>query len=399
MPPERRYLFVLAGLLLAALAVTRVELFIRWQVNPKLDSNLVTLKKNFPLYKEDSEIVRKSSLLPLGTARKLAHSDAGSYLNSRLAWIPKAVSSTGAKTSLVSKDIREQLLRYENRWMPHYSRLEQMPADLSLFKDLARFDFWDLESASPIATLTARAKFVPPSDLPIPDPEDLIALSKLRLMTAVTEESPVDALKQVHQLGLLLLTTENSQMIATGLAVLEDEINAYHYLVHGKYLAPQLWTPLDPLLIRRARRVAYATRGYLHLWTPKEMLKTIFLSEKEPPGFCAAMNDALPLEFSLRPFLEPHLPFERDFSSEYAELDAIVRRARTSCRLHYFGQIFDQGKIQGTLPGPRLLNHLPFWRKLFALKSSVYNFTGFELYDRLFLPKAAEPDLDSKENF
>ena len=389
---RRKRFIALAALILAVLGITRTELFIRWKVDPQLRADQATLKKHLSLYLDDVNYVQSRKIF---VSQKQGARDAGSYLNSMLVWapLPSALTTNSnlSKTPLVPTASRERLLRLESKWMHHFSILGEMPTDLSLFNRLKDFDYWNIEKSSPIAQLVDRNEFVEPAQLPMPDTLDLTVLSKMRLMKAVTDSDPAEALVQVRQLGRLLLTTENTQLMAAGLEILDDERLAYLYLAaHGKVLAAQ-WQPIDPNALRRARRALYATRGYLHVWTPPAILKEVFEGTQEPIGFCAAVNDAVPVEYSLRPYLESHWPFERDYAAGFVAIDRLVKRARASCRLTYVGLLLDKSNFPAKLPGPPLLNRLPYWRKLFALRSSVSNFSGFDLYNRLLLATSGEP--------
>lgn len=378
--PGRWITFFVAALLsitvLFTIAIGISQLLFARYVRPQLESNRSQQERHFQEFLGDIEYISKNALLPLKSEQK---SNAGPFLNRRVYWSPSVEGFP--ETPLVSKEIKETLIRFRTDWMKKYERVRHMNIDLSLFSNLYQYDHWDLEIDSPIAQLSDQIQFVPPPKLPIPETNDLLALVKLRLMRGAFDRDFMNALKDVRALARLMLTTEHTQVMLAALAVLDYERFAFRFYVDRFDLPRDSWIPVDRNLTRRAYRAAAATQAYLHLWTDPKILEEVFLSDWEPFGFCSAANEAFPAEFALRPLLEPRWPLEMNLQSEYDRLDRIFERARKTCRLRYLSKLVDNRAIHTRVPGPAILVRLPYARRIFGLRSSVLNFQGFSSYD------------------
>lgn len=271
-------------------------------------------------------------------------------------------------------------MRVGTDWVTFADKKRKITADLSFFSGLSAFDVWDIEKNGPIESLISAARFVPPSKLPIPETSDLIAATKLRLIQGVYFKKPMEALTEVRQLANLLFTTENLELVLTGLALLDHERRGYNYFVQQKILPANAWQPIERNVTRRAQRALLAAPSYLRVWTDAEMMTKSF-AQTTPPGFCAIVNEAFPLEYSLRPMLEPQLPFERNLSEGYERLDAIYGKAKLTCRLRYLNKLVEADRF-AEVPGLFLLNRLPYSRKVFGMRLSTANFGGFEAYSQ-----------------
>lgn len=373
-------LFTTALLLVQALYLTHVR--------PQMEKNRGVEAKHLGPFLADIETLRNVPHLQAMQTVRSGRSDAGAFLNEKVFWSPPLnpaykVKAMGAPKPLVGPGTRETLMRLQDDWMRKHPRVKHLKGDLSIFTALDRFDYWDIESNSPIAELASKSIYVAPSMLPFPDIQDFLSLAKLRLMRAALNGADdfIPALSDVRSLANLLLTTENQQLVLTGLALLDTERFAYSYFVKDRKMPAASWVPIEAEPNRIAHRAILATRGFLHLWTPKETLELIFLKGTPPIGLCAALNEALPLEFALRRVLEPQLPFEIRLSDEFSTLDDIYRRGHSHCRLRYLSEMVARAAFAMRVPGPFILNHLPWARKVFALRLSVYAFRGFGAYD------------------
>lgn len=386
----RRWLIfaTLVSTCLLVIAAVGVEYLYRTRVQPTLDENVAVQRKHKALYLEDIEFVSRFELLK---TVKSGSKDAGPTLNAKLYWTPATLIQLPAgqgvtatlSAPLVSTELRERLLRYRNDWITQYPKFGKMKADLSLFDGIERFDYWDLEVASPIADLIAARHFLPPPSLPLPDTQDLLALAKLRLMKGARDGEQVAALKSVRQLALLLLTTEYMQQTLAGLAILDIERRAYRFYVDDQGLAPDAWTPVDRNLTRRAQRAMLATRGYLHLWTPADLFDEVFFGARPPFGLCAAANEDFPAELALKPLIATRWPFERDNSNGVARLTKLWKLSTASCRLRYLHAMAETGEFNTELPIPRAVSWIPLARQMFGMRLSAVNFSGFETYNAL----------------
>ena len=369
------YLSVVA-ITLFALGVGGLNFLYRLRVKPGLDSQIEMQNRYKNLYEEDLQyLVKNASELSLGPSG--GTNDAGPFLNPLVQWTP----SNGRK-SIVDEPTRVALMRTGGDWILQIAKGRHPKVDLSFMKDLAKYDYWDIERGSPIAELTEKQVFVPPTRLPLPDTSDLMTAVKFRLIRGGLDRDFLPALRETRRLGTLLLSTENIQLVLAGLLVLDFERRAFRYYVDELKMDQKVWTPIDTNVTRRARRAVLATRAYLRLWTPSKTIEEFFLDKTIPPGFCAAVNEAVPFDYSLREILEPHFPFEMDTRAEYARLDRILGKAQTVCRLRYLTALTRDRRLSIRVPGPFLFNDLPYSRKIFGLRLSAADLGGFEAYGK-----------------
>ncbi len=311
----RFLIFLLAtGASLLTTAIILVEILYRTHVRPQLEANIVVQKKFLDSYLSDLKRLDEVPFFRSLQTMRAGQADAGVFLNGKVHWPPQPAASLnlrarGAPRQLVGPNTREILLRMNDEWMKKHPRAKTMKADLTVFTGLDRFDYWDIESESPISDLADKRIFVPPAHLPVPDVQDLLALAKVRLMMAAVkgESDFLLALNDVRSLAKLLLTTENQQLILTALAIFDIERFAYNYFVADRKLPATAWTPIERELNKTAQKAIHATRGYLRLWTPAVILEQIFHREPAPLAFCASVNEALPQELALRHLLEPQM--------------------------------------------------------------------------------------------
>lgn len=379
---SRDSIIAAAILLLVVIGITRTNLVYKWQLLPILKSHQAIQAKELPLYKKDMSHLMAHFPFKSAVGGK---ANAGSFLNSRLFWLPRVSVARESKPNMiaVSDALRSELIRYGNDYLAHPSHFANNHLDFTFFATLSHYDYWDIETDSPISSLSAQNRFVPPNEVPIPDPLDLISVSRLRLMSADHESNVESALRDVRELARLMLTTENSQLVTAGLAILEDERSAYYFYVSRGKLKREDWAPISQTMLAETRRAFDGTEGYLHLWTQIATLEDLFLKNEPPVGFCSALNNQIPALMSLRAYLEPHLPFELDYRTEYRKFDEIIRAAKPHCRLRYLTELIRRDNFPARLPGIWLLNGWPYWRKLFALRASLADFSNFESYEKL----------------
>ena len=369
------YLTVVA-VTLFALGVGGLNFLYRLRVKPGLDAQIELQNRFRDLYVEDAVFLSKSATeLSLGASGGTR--DAGPILNPLLSWQPG-----GSGKPIVDEATRVALMRTGADWILQISKGRFPKTDLSFFKDLSKFDKWDLERDSPIVQLIEKKEFVPPTRLPLPDTSDLVAAAKLRLIAGGLDRDFQSALRDARALGRLMISTENMQLMLAGLLVLDYERRAYRYYTDELNMDSKVWDPIDANITRRARRAILATRAYLRLWTPAKLIQELFLGQSIPPGFCAAVNEAIPFDYSLRDLLEPHWPFEMDTHVEYERLDQILGKAQTVCRVRYLTALTRDRRFQIKVPGPFLFNDLPYSRKIFGLRLSAADLGGFEAYGK-----------------
>lgn len=315
------------------------------------------------------------------TATPLA--DAGPTLNSLLYW--GGTVDFGRKAPLVAAKSREFLMRYEEDWIKGRTFVERgmVKADLSIFNDLGRFQIWDVERNSPLQKIADDGEFVLPSKLPMPDTLDLLTAVKVRLMKGSIDGNPVQALKDVRKLAMLLLTTENFQLVTTGLAALDLERRAYREYTDRDWMDPAVWLPIDHNTSMRAGRAYSGTVGYLRAVTDGETFEKIFMDGRIPPGFCAAANEQLPIEYAYRSKLTGLWPFERQYRAGFIRLDRTLAFASRHCRLRALRKLHAENGFTGVDPeGPWPLTYLPYFRTLFALRDWAAWPLHFDGYQR-----------------
>lgn len=375
---QRWYIYlILAIVVFFGILIGGLEYLARTNVDPVIAENVEIQKRHLEAFVDDQEFLTVQGFFAF---KKTGVADASAFLNSKLAWVPMPNGQTAGR-EMISPDLRERILRYKNDWIRHYPRTSFKGVDLSFFSGLEAFDHWDLEANSPIADLIKSNEFVHPGRLPNPDTLDMITLTKLRLMKGALEKEPLVALREVRKFAQLLMTTESIHQQLNAIAVLNIERRAYRFYVEREMMGTEAWQPIEQNITRRANRALWATRGYLHLWTPKNVLHAVFLSERFVPiGLCSAVNEALPAEYSLKSLLASKLPLERDYRDRYRDLQKIYERALESCRLKYVTRLMETENFSAKLPLPTLLTTLPYSRKLYGWKLSSISFTGFDGY-------------------
>lgn len=367
---------IAAALPLLICAILMAHVLFQWHVKPRLDDYRKLQGRHFEAFRSDLSYLLKANLV---TEKERQQHDAGPFLNPRVYWSPQSEGFLVAPK--VPRQTKETLFRFRDEWIRKFERAQHMPADLSIFPELLRFDHWDIEQNSPISKLVEAGRFVPPPEMPIPDASDLLALVKLRLMNGAFDKKFKSALLETRKLAHLMLSTENMQLMLAGIAILDYERQAYRFYVDHRDMPAKSWSPVDRNITRRAHRAILATRAYLYLWTAPSQLDAIFLGDHASIGLCAAANEALPREFALRPLLKPSWPAELNLRAEYEKLEQIYEKARGECRLRYLSKLVDNDAIRVRIPGPIGLTDLPYIRKVFGLRSGVASFQGLEPYE------------------
>lgn len=374
----RRVVYITVGVgVLSALGIGGVEYLGQTRIDPVIKEYRGVQAAFLGQFEEDQEFLRR---IPIFSSSQQATKDAGGFLNQRVIWTPEMPGQEQFAVRLPS-ELSEEILRYKNDWLRHHSRLlRNRKVDLSWFNEISKFDYWDLESNSPQGKLIELQSYISPENLPIPDAIELLTLAKLRLAVGADEKKPLQALQHLRQLATLLLTTESIHMYTTALGVLDIERRGYQYFLDTEMMKEDDWEVIPRNITRRASRALWAARGYFHVWTDTRLLERIFLNQREPIGFCAAINEAAPRELALRPLFARTLPFERDLDLPLATLDRVMKRADDTCRLKYLTVMRNEGLLQKEKGVPGFLTVLPYSRKIFGLRIATLPFIGFEGY-------------------
>ncbi|MCM2281225.1 MAG: hypothetical protein NDI61_05190 [Bdellovibrionaceae bacterium] len=379
---KRVLVFISGFLILSAIAIGGLEYLGKTRVDPVVRDYRDVQHRHLAMFEEDQQFLSKFEIFRSVQNPK---ADAGPALNPLLPWSPVvhgAATTDSPSKAAFSTALAEQVLRYRGEWMRYHSQLfRKEKVDFSLFKSLSAFDHWDIERNSPLARLITEGTFVVPEKLPTPDTIDLLVLTKLRLAWGAETSAPLPALQDVRALARLLLTTENIQLFASALAILDFERLAYRHFVERTLLAEGDWEPVPRNITRRASRAIWATRGYFHIWTDPAAFERVFLSALSPVGLCEAVNEAAPKELSLRPLLGTRWPLERDFQENYQLVDRAIDRARKVCRMRYLSRMIELNRFESDFPVPGFFTFLPYSRKVFGLRIATLPFIGFEAYN------------------
>lgn len=361
-----------------------VEALYRKNLKPQIESIQQIQDEFLETYLADAEFLAdveslNHNLVPNGTEGE----DAGPTLNPAVYWNPP--SDFGRKTPLVLAKSREFIMRYEDDWIKGRTFLERgsIKADIGLFTGLERFKFWDLERGTPLEHLAGRGEFVMPSQMPVPDTLDLLTAVKVRLIRGSIDSQPMQALKDVRQFAKLLLSTENFQLVMTGLAALELERRAYRDYIDHDWVDNLTWLPIDRNTAMRAARAYTATAGYLRALTRESTFKKVFANGKIPPGLCAAVNEQLPLEYAYRSQLTGWWPLEHEYNDGFKRLDEVFEMAKKHCRLRFLRGLQEKGALPALDPeAPFPLARVPYFRTLFAQRDWAAWPTHFDAYQR-----------------
>lgn len=371
---RRHYSLIIGALSSVALFflyILSIELLIRGSITDRLEEIKEIQSRYLEQYLADAEFIEASEVgALLRVASKNMQTDASPRLNTQVLWSPLS-SAYGRKEPLVPAASREFLLRYQDDWIKGRSFLERgrLKGDTTIFDNLEQFTFWDIETAQPLADLMKKEEFLSPQRLPSPDTLDLLGATKIRLLQGTLDGNPKVALADARKFAGLLMTTESLQLLLTGLAVLDLERRAYREFVDRGLIRDQDWRPIDANTTRRANRAFLATSSYLSAMTEESVFKKVLGLPQIPPAFCAAVNQRLPADLSLRDQLTGLWPLERTYRAGFNRLNSAVELAKKSCRLKLFRVLHKKSVYESIDPSaPWPLAILPYFRTVFAMR-------------------------------
>ncbi len=357
----------LSSIALFFLYILSIELLIRGSITDRLNAITEIQSSHLEQYLADAEFIETSEI---GKFLNAKGRDAGPRLNAHVIWSP-ANRGFGRQQPLVPPASREFLLRYQDDWIKGRSFLERgrLKGETTLFENLKEFQIWDIETATPIASLIQEQEFLSPHHLPSPDTLDLLSATKIRLLRGTLDGQPLAALLEVRQFASLLLTTESLQLLLTGLAALDLERRAYREYVDRGWIGEKDWKPIDANTTGRANRAFLATSSYLSAMTEESVFAKVIGLPSLPPGFCAGINQRMPADLSVRDQLTGLWPFERTYRLGYKRLDQAAELAKSKCRVKLFRVLYDEAVYESIDPSaPWPLAILPYFRTVFALR-------------------------------
>jgi hypothetical protein len=127
-----------------------------------------------------------------------------------------------AGTSGVPATLRANIEAWGSNWVDHVDDVDLAGVDLGWMKDLARFDFWDLEAdGSPMNEVPWNWRTTP-----IPDFISLQTAAKVRLLQGLREAKGAEAAAEVRELARLTASTETLVGEMIGVAMIKSDVRA-----------------------------------------------------------------------------------------------------------------------------------------------------------------------------
>lgn len=286
----------------------------------------VAMKKYIPKILELQKTVNQSSDVFLISSH--LSKDAGPFLNSRLEWndvvndiaakaaYEKYLVSLGA-AKIVKLSLPLQATEKRKSLGPDYykkaNEIDLKGIDFGWFKELQKYDFWNIEVNSPLAYLD---KF-DYTKSPIPNVVPLVAWARLRLVKGVQERNVKLAIDEAVHLGRLIHSTENMLGVMASIAILKAVAQ----------FAKDQGVPLnvDAMVFDKAKLYFISLGKALGNPLVDTQDIALLLQAGFGPGYCAVLNEAgwgLLMSKSL---------LETDLKDFYAKYDVIFK-SQTSCR-------------------------------------------------------------------
>ncbi|MGC4113429.1 MAG: hypothetical protein QM765_01905 [Myxococcales bacterium] len=242
--------------------------------------------------------------------------DAGKFLNPKLPW----QSGSGSLRPVLAK------LPFYGPWTCVMKGCASRPpaVDTTWMNQLGGFGSWDLTDSGPLAKG------------PLDDFPDLMLIQKLcwiRMLVGLEARAPADAAREVRQLAMLFLATEDRSGAYYAAHILKVEEEAFRtFSASGADVSG--WSPIDKDQIERLDRLASAME-YLSLpATPVDVLEAAFADKPELVLRCAGISASAERAASVRHF------GESEFAPFLQWVDARVSSPGT-CRgtaaSHYIG--------------------------------------------------------------
>jgi hypothetical protein len=329
-----------------------------------------------PLFLEDQDDLSDIPFFDRGKET----TNAAALLNSRVPWISledgtpqplsperRGVASFDRPLYLPDK-LRALIKKWGKEFPQHHSELRYGRLEFTWMHDLLAYDYWDISEASPIEEMFGKGTPVGVylTQRPMPDYFLLLDLAKVRLMKGLFEGYLETAIQETHHLARLAYTTEDLAGVLTAVGILQAEADVETHLSRHFHVEDSDIEPFDEDTLKEARRAIQAYSGLFSITTPEEILETIFGDPKIHVGYCAALSEGMLRALLTRPLLEPRLPFERDYRSQYAALDDILKANANRCRLKQLKSLWERRDAE------------PPWAGLFRVDG--WNWVKWDLY-------------------
>lgn len=252
-----------------------------------------------------------------------------------------------AKQELVSFQLKKEVLSSGDKWLEKRNLKSSSAKIDKIFSQVHNFDHWILTKKTlKETTVTAT---------------DFIVMTQIYLSNALYH-SPDDiiiSLEQTRNLSKVLLSTQILNFKLAGLSLLEKEKDLINFMIRRKISGAENWTTISQQEIKRFRNFLDSTNSFLNLITPETVLNDVFLKDDLPVGSCALYNQKKDFLAHIQVFLTPLFPFEPSFQDNIRVFDKIKATSLTSC----------QATPLRPLPKASYIQHIPYYRRIFAVKA------------------------------
>lgn len=201
-------------------------------------------------------------------------------------------------------------------------------------KSLHAYDHWDLTKSGPLAD--AYSKYRNEANwpqMPLPEYRFLRQAAQTRFEQGMRSKDALSALKDVRQLGRLIYSNETLVSSLVYLSLLSDEAKFYDNAVKAGILRAGDWKVLSEIDRVRAKRTMYGYGQMLMMESDPELRMQLVRSGKAKAGFCGGMVEALGMSGWQRALFSSRVPFERDRSQRFSQMDQLVAEAKKQCRM------------------------------------------------------------------
>jgi hypothetical protein len=267
-------------------------------------------------------------------APRAGNRDAGAFLNSRVGWTasPAPSGALGLPAALESA-----VKGWNTEWHTHVDDVDLTGVDLAWMKDLASFDFWDIEENTALGNM--RPFF--PVDAPLPEFTALLQAARVRLLQGLKLNQARAASAEVLDLARLCLSTENLVGEMVGLAMLRMDARARQVAVERRQDVTG-WLALDAPDLQRFKRGLWAVSAFFGPVAPDGYPLTGDVARKVAVGRCAGMMEGMGQALMTRSLLLPR------HAARYQELGNALKDS--PCRLKQLRRVWNAVDHEGELP-------------------------------------------------
>jgi len=328
-----------------------------------------------------------------------ASANAKALLNERLDWVaPPSERQTRQITATTTaihfpQSIRPRLKRWGPDFPRFHSFINYAQFDLGWMAELLQYDYWDLLEGSPIDPFTrAQLLSLYLTQTNVPDFEDFVLFSKLRLMKGIYEGKLDIAVHETRHLAQILYSTETFMGAMTAIAILRAEGQVAEYLSSDVPIQVTDFRPVSRKTLDRARRAILGFNALFTVFTPRQVLESAFYNPKLHVGLCSGLAKGMLRSLLVRRLLEPKIDLERSFSTSFVALDKAVEANRDFCRISLLKKLWDQkdsrtpwmalyGEGSWDWLHIRWIQHVPFFRRAWGIDlASLYLSNGLTSY-------------------